>query len=515
MADGLHPSELHALSSRLWHSRTVQIVSLTAAGCCLGLSLNTKQNPTLRFTFNSLGLVTSVVSMLARKTGDEAALALGDWHHASRWSRQERLLQEMSPATATTIDIAPNQTLEPFNWQELVANPDDYPMLAILGKPGGGKSTLAENMAALFGGYVIAVNPHSKPGDYKWANLQLCGGRNYGSGIDVEDDRIPQTHIPFEQIKSGEYQPNCCEFLLSLYWEMDRRYKLYEQGADVGEEILAIMDEFNAWVSLPSVSFLLEFFLREARKARIRFVVILHTKGVKSLKLEGKSELLEAITIIRTQALAVKHAKYLRNQCKQEQEKAYWNAVLEMLNQQKYPTMVDDEYAVRPAPGEWKKHVPPTPSPPALGEVQSPSPPTQPEPTNGNIRNQLELLLDKTPTGAIDVQSEGAQDSSVQPVGDGSSAWVQWLEALCIKVLTDSKLPDVQGAGLEYLREIAPDPRELTPPPVCTRLIKMLHEKEYGMWNTLLLIFGLRRNSGSKSQAAKAVYEAAIKGDFD
>ena len=175
--------------------------------------------------------------------------------------------------------LLPAQT---FDWQRFNSEPDQFAHLAIVGPTGSGKSTLAEALATQLGGVTLAIAPHRKPGDFKALGSRVyCGGRNYQGG----------NYVEFQQLLDGTAGDVSVTTVINcLYDEMDRRYKLFETGQDTGPFVNVIWDETLAALDEAGkilVPLMLKL-LREARKVRIRLILLPQDDQVKSLHLEGQ-----------------------------------------------------------------------------------------------------------------------------------------------------------------------------------------------------------------------------------
>jgi len=151
-----------------------------------------------------------------------------------------------------------------------------------VGETGSGKSTLAEAIAYEChkqGDDVRIITPHGRPSD--WFGFRVIGaGRNY-------------TAIN-KALKDG-------------LTEMSARYKLYDAGQDDFEWVTYIIDETTA-IAKKCESWL-DFFgdiSCEGRKVNMRIVVLIHGKQVKTLGLEGQSDLKENFQFIYLGRHAVK-----------------------------------------------------------------------------------------------------------------------------------------------------------------------------------------------------------------
>jgi energy-coupling factor transporter ATP-binding protein EcfA2 len=229
-------------------------------------------------------------------------------------SRQDIMTNHLGGMVSQTEAIEPiyqNATLEsPFTPQQL--NSLTFHHLMILGPTGFGKSTLANYILDHLNGDQIIVDPHATP--RTWGQLPVAGqGRNY------------------EEIKTF--------FDLSLK-EMNSRYQRRNNGDTTYPKLYILIDEFPAIAKAIGGDEFKEWvqvMLCEARKVNISLILLSQGKSVKTLGLEGQSELLENLTIIRGKGFATSHARSLKNE-----ELIAW------LAQQQRPATIDDDGLIIP-----------------------------------------------------------------------------------------------------------------------------------------------------------------------
>lgn len=257
------------------------------------------------------------------------------------------------------------QGVTPFDWIDFRTNRDAYPHIGIAGKSGGGKSWLAEYLASCFDGIVVAVSPHWKKGGFTSADLVVGWGRNYGTVEDYEQYK----HLSFAEILTGKYNISACAFLVALYHEMNRRYQIDEDQNFVGDsepEIVAILDEFNAWANTEGLKDFTFKLLREARKVKIRLIPLVQGTEVKAMGCEGEGQIREQLTWVLIANKATSYAKKNLDSAKKGTQ-AYNEAldVFRYISTVKYPAFVGDlgaDSIVVPAEipdlSEWKKNYP-------------------------------------------------------------------------------------------------------------------------------------------------------------
>ncbi|HEY9874470.1 MAG TPA: hypothetical protein V6D12_13600 [Candidatus Obscuribacterales bacterium] len=253
-----------------------------------------------QIALEAMPIVGIMARLQAARTAQELALF---WD--SKTVRQQAAIVEEPTAT---LPYSP----ELFDWGSFRSNPDQFPHLMILGKTGSGKSMLAEWLLSQLGGKVTAVTPHRSPKD--WQGIKVVGG-----GRD------------FEAI---------AEFFTELAEEMGDRYRLYDVGKTDFEPWNIAIDEIPAILAAPQcgdVPTQLKELIREARKVKIRLVLLTQGAEVKALKVEGEGSIRDSLTFVRLGNFAVDHARKLKDE-----------ALLNLVKSQKRPCLVDDQPATVP-----------------------------------------------------------------------------------------------------------------------------------------------------------------------
>jgi len=204
-------------------------------------------------------------------------------------------------------------TVKLFDWQDFANRPKDFPHLALLAPTNGGKTTLVEWLCELLPGKTIAILPHWQSPDFATADLIIGKGRNYGTDArpyrEKEDSRGNVTTEGMLEVDEPDQETTVCQFLNWLVREGDRRYKLTSEGKFVGgEPINVCLDELPAYATRPGVKDALKVALFEYRKVGIRIIFLSQGFQVKTLGIEGESDLRDNLTWIRLGSMAIEYA---------------------------------------------------------------------------------------------------------------------------------------------------------------------------------------------------------------
>ncbi|MFB2938407.1 hypothetical protein ACE1B6_24435 [Aerosakkonemataceae cyanobacterium BLCC-F154] len=228
-----------------------------------------------------------------------------------------------------------------FNFDVFRQDPDQFPHILIVGATGDGKSTLAEYLGLLMsgnGGKRYAIAPHTKPDDWQGFDGVFGGGRYYG------DEKDPE--VSYEDIVNYRLDkpPTVSQVLKAIYAEMDRRYKLRDQGIEDYEQHEWFIDEIPAISSALKklLAHVMEKLILEARKVKIRLWLLAQGQTVKLLGIEGKGEIRESLTYIRLGSFAKQYAKELMKSNDINPE--FYQRLLE----ERWACMVEENYAQRP-----------------------------------------------------------------------------------------------------------------------------------------------------------------------
>lgn len=256
-----------------------------------------------------------------RLAADMARIDLCAWKHAKLFE----LATEPQVQGADPVALLP-EAVQFFDWQLFNTDPNKWPHLAIIGGTGDGKSYTTEWAMDWLDGIAIVCHPHKKPTDYPNIQTVYCGGRNYGNWRQ-------DPPVDFQQLLAGTAGTvSFASFIKTLEVEMDRRYKLYEQGIEDYPMINVVLDELNTSLSkVPGAIEIIKNLWREARKVKIRLLCLLQTDNVKALKLEGEGALRQCLKYVRLGSFAKAHASRIGNE-----------VIVNWVKGQKYPIMVED-----------------------------------------------------------------------------------------------------------------------------------------------------------------------------
>jgi DNA polymerase III delta prime subunit len=332
MTTNLHPSELtDHLVYRLRSGATMWGATLLAFTLALGSLAIDETHSDRRAHWLRTGLLTggvaaAALAFLARENVVQRSLISLDATDISAASRQQRYYEAMKPEAGTLTLELPTEPWNPnlFDWGRLVTEGDRFPHILLLGATGDGKTTLAEWLHRAMAGHKIAIHPHwqasddpTDPADFDYADQVIGGGRNFPAiSAQVEllhramTDRANMTR---SQLRN---QP-----LLSVAID-----ELPAIGKNCSEATLEQI------ISL----------LFEARKFRIRLMLLAQADSVKILGLEGQGAVRENLTYIRLGDYALDHAKWLIN------KKLAPPDLLDWLQTQPRPCMVEDSPAIIP-----------------------------------------------------------------------------------------------------------------------------------------------------------------------
>jgi energy-coupling factor transporter ATP-binding protein EcfA2 len=198
---------------------------------------------------------------------------------------------EQEPAfTATKATTA----LTSVALDELALEQQKHPHIMLVGKTGGGKSTLAQYLAAKCPGKRFVIAPHydQTTNDWSACHAVFCTGRNYGTPDDEK--------LEYAKLVAGEYDsPSAYQVIQAIVTELDDRYKS-PLPQDAHECHNFILDETPAIGRALDKAFghLLSPILFESRKVGIRLFVLTQSDNVETLKIKGQGKLRDQFTYI-------------------------------------------------------------------------------------------------------------------------------------------------------------------------------------------------------------------------
>jgi hypothetical protein len=251
---------------------------------------------------------TDTIKILDRALFSAGAAALEDTELS-----EDEAIAALDDVCVTDEAIAPSgdtqqpSTVALFDWSDLARRPNHYPHLLLLGKTGAGKTCLAEKLLNLLPGDRLVISPHVRPHEFPGAP-KVGMGRDYGA---------------------------ISEALAELEQEMQQRYEQYAKGIDAGRWLNVVIDEYPAIAAYcKNASGVIQVLAREARKVRIRLVILAQGGEVKTLGIEGQGSLRECFTFCRGRGFVEDHARRLKDE-----------AIARWVASQGFPWMVEDQPA--------------------------------------------------------------------------------------------------------------------------------------------------------------------------
>lgn len=210
---------------------------------------------------------------------------------------------------------------------ELATNQHKHPHVFIVAKTGGGKSTLAQYLAAKCTGkrFAMAVHHDVTTDDWQCCHAVFGVGVNYGTPDDEP--------ISYSALVSGEVDsPSTEQIMQAILTEM---YDRYRSGvAHTSHEVHNwILDECPAVARAMDKRFgsALAPILFEARKVGLRMFVLSQSDNVETLKIKGQGKLRDQFTYIYAGDSASARLKQLKRRKPQLPEGARWCVVDETI----------------------------------------------------------------------------------------------------------------------------------------------------------------------------------------
>lgn len=307
-----------------WKRRAEQ----SAIGCglagiaCLGCAGLSSSVP-IRFISTHIAAGLATLGYQQKKSAEEIGPVLGILARLQAYNSMAPLVQLMgkeaaitSPALASAPAIAPQSAqAQPtfFNWEDL-KNPDLYPHLLVIGATGSGKTFTTEKILC-FSGFPVRVITTKRKAD-QWQGLEVIGHpRNFEAILEAFQESLD---------------------------EMQSRLELIDKD---WPQLFTVVDELPAIVAnVQGTTEFLTTFIREARETRLRFVFLVQGQQVRTIGLEGQSDLRDNLLEIRLGKFAVMEAEAIAKKTKSPEAEAN----LVWLKAQKYPMLVGELPATLP-----------------------------------------------------------------------------------------------------------------------------------------------------------------------
>lgn len=341
----IHPSELIGQINDLRYAKSTTwallILSIVLCACA-----GTVKDKSTKLGLSSSALVVAGLCNVSKSQLKSKKQLLGDVTEASNIGFRSVLASYFLPASKLSISLDIN-TWKPemFDWELFNTKPEKYPHIGVVAESGGGKSTFAEWLCTWLNGTHIAFAPHYEPGDFP--NIAVFAtARSWGNDGDkpVEFEKL----INAAPGRHGEV--SYASAFTALYIEMNRRYKLRDEGQSEFPVLNVHLDEFNAFVASVNFSdepetglaFVLLRLLMEARKVGIRLIAYLQTDSVEDLKLKGRGQARKNFKFIRLGGDALYHIK---NKLTNKNYPLLDWLKKEMKTATTYPATVEDNFA--------------------------------------------------------------------------------------------------------------------------------------------------------------------------
>lgn len=313
------------------------LASLILLGTGAGL-----EDERLQTTAYASSCILAAVSLANNTTKQEAEDALEDYRVSASLRRQQSLLTGSAPSSKQR-KLAEEQ-LKFFDWESIGERRNDFPNVIVVGKPGTGKTSVAEYLGCLLKtDKRYAIHPHKKPGDFAGFNAVFGGGRNYGT---AEDEPLA-----WSDCVNAQEDVTIAQVLTAALDLMNERYQAYYRGESAFETIDLYIDELPSIVSNLGQKFLapiLKQLLMESRKVGIRLFLLAQGGQVRLLGMEGASSLRDGCTFIRLGDAALAEGRRL------VRTKELLPSAFDYLKQCERPALVDDTLAKLPGWSEMQ-----------------------------------------------------------------------------------------------------------------------------------------------------------------
>lgn len=286
MKTAWNPSEYSALRGALLTSQTGQWFAIILLCVTLVGGMFSSQN-IVKSVLGACSIGLCAAGWLTRNQTLQNARLVAYNNQTLDLAYREILVDQLipvrgQPVLEAAVEAKEDEPVVKFEWSDMVTNPDYYPHIMILGKTGGGKTWLAERLLAFLGGDTLVLNPHASPNSFKGFKV-VGGGRDY--------DSIAAT-------------------LQELMSEMDERYERFNKGDESYTFMNVVIDEFPAIAASTKGSVdIVKALVREARKVKIRLVILSQGAEVKTLGIEGEGSIRECFTMIRLKGFAEKFSE--------------------------------------------------------------------------------------------------------------------------------------------------------------------------------------------------------------
>jgi energy-coupling factor transporter ATP-binding protein EcfA2 len=206
------------------------------------------------------------------------------------------LLATKQKLTAPVVSepIQPELPYSDLPLLDIAVNQQKHPHVMIIGKTGGGKSTLAEWLASKCPGKRFAIAPHLDRTQNQWKGCHgvFAGGRNFGTS---DDEPVDYAALVAGKVES----PSASQCMMALLTEMNRRYSspLPQDSHPVHNWLI---DEVPAIASAIDKAFgeQLKPILFEARKVGLRLFLLTQGDNVETLKIKGQGKLREQFSYV-------------------------------------------------------------------------------------------------------------------------------------------------------------------------------------------------------------------------